>query len=93
MKPGKLEGLLQLARQVQSSGSGKAPPFFAQRVTARWLSAQHEGERSPWEIFALRGVAFSAAAMLLAVVVNTSPLRGNNDEGDPDYTAEVFSLP
>lgn len=93
MKPGKLEGLLQLARQVPPPDSGNAPPFFAQRVTARWLSAQRERERSPWEIFALRGVALSAIAMFLAVLVNASPLPGNNEEGDPDYTAEVFSLP
>jgi hypothetical protein len=93
MKPGKLDGLLQLARQTPPSDSGNAPPFFAQRVAARWLSAQRERERSPWEIFALRGVALSATAMFLAAVVNALPLRGNNDEGDPDYTAEVFSLP
>jgi hypothetical protein len=93
MKPATLEGLLQLARQAPPSDSGNTPPFFAQRVTARWLSAQRERERSPWEVFALRGVALSAIAMFLAVVVNASPLPGNNDEGDPDYTAEVFSLP
>lgn len=93
MKPGKLERLLQLARQAPPPDSENAPPLFAQRVTARWLSAQREREWSPWEIFALRGVALSAAAMFLAVVVNASPLLGNNEEGDPDYTAEVFSLP
>jgi hypothetical protein len=93
MKPEKLDGLLQLARQTPPSVSGYAPPFFAQRVAARWLSAQRERERSPWEIFALRGIALSAVAMFLAVVVNWSPLPGNNEEADPDYTAEVFSLP
>ena len=93
MKPETLEILLQLARQTPPSDSENAPPFFAQRVTARWLNAQRERERSPWEIFALRGVALSAAAMFLAVVVNASFLPGNSEEGDPDYTAEVFSLP
>lgn len=93
MKPETLERLLQLARQAPPPDSGNAPPFFARRVTAHWLSAKSEWERSPWEIFALRGVALSAVAMLLAVLVNASPLPGNNEEGDPDYTAEVFSLP
>jgi hypothetical protein len=93
MKPEALERLLQLARQAPPPDSGNAPPFFAQRVTAHWLSAQRQRERSPWEVFALRGVALSAAAMFLAVVVNASFLPGNNEEGDPDYTAEVFSLP
>jgi hypothetical protein len=93
MKSEKLERLLQLASQTPLPDLGNAPPFFAQRVTAHWLSAQRERERSPWEIFALRGVALSAAAMFLAVVVNASLLPGNNEEGDPDYTAEVFSLP
>jgi hypothetical protein len=93
MKPEPLERLLQLASQTPSPDLGNAPPFFAQRVTTRWLSAQRERERSPWEIFALRGVALSAVAMFLAVVVNASPLPGNNEEADPDYTAEVFSLP
>jgi hypothetical protein len=93
MKPETLEGLLQLARQAPPPDSENAPPFFAQRVTARCLSAQHERERSPWEIFALRGVALSAVAMILALVVNASFLPASNEEGDPDYTAEVFSLP
>jgi hypothetical protein len=93
MKLETLERLLQLARQAAPPDSGNAPPFFAQRVTARWLSAQRERERSPWEVFALRGVAVSAAAMLLAVMLNALPSPGNNEEGDPDYTAEVFSLP
>ena len=93
MKPERLEKLLQLARWVPPADSGNAPPFFAQRVTARWLSAQRERERSPWEIFALRGVALSAAAMILAVALSASLPPGNNDEGELDYSAEVFSLP
>ena len=93
MKPGKLEKLLQLVRQAPRPDSENAPPYFAQRVTARWLSTQRERARSPWEIFALRGVALSAAAMILAAVVSASLLPGSSDEGDPDYTAEVFSFP
>jgi hypothetical protein len=93
MKPERLERLLQLARQAPHPDSGNAPPFFAQRVTARWLSAQRGRERSPWEIFALRGVALSAAAMILAVALSASLPPGNNDEGELDYSAEVFSLP
>ena len=93
MKPQRLERLLQLARRTSPPDSESTPPFFAQRVTARWLSAQREQARSPWEIFALRGVALSAAAMILAAVVSASLLPGSSEEGDPDYTAEVFSLP
>lgn len=93
MKPGKLEKLLQHARQAPPPDSESAPPFFAQRVTARWLSAQRERARSPWEIFALRGVALSAVAMILALLLSVSLLPGSNEESDPDYTAEVFSLP
>lgn len=92
MKSPRLERLLQLARQAPPSDSENAPPFFAQRVTARWLSAQRERARSPWEIFALRGVALSAVVMILALV-SASLLPGSNEESDPDYTAEVFSLP
>lgn len=93
MKPGNLERLLQLARQAPPPDWGNAPPFFARCVTAHWLGAKSEPERSPWEVFALRGVALSAAAMFLAVMVNMSFLSGSNEEGDPDYTAEVFSWP
>lgn len=93
MKSPRLERLLQLARQAPPSDSENAPPFFAQRVTARWLSTRRERTRSPWEIFALRGVALSAAAMILAVLLSVSLLPGSNEESDPDYTAEVFSLP
>jgi hypothetical protein len=93
MKPESLESLLHRARNAPRASSDEAPPFFAQRVTARWLSAQREGEGSPWETFALRGVALSAAAMILAVALSASLLPGNNDESDLDYTAEVFSLP
>jgi hypothetical protein len=93
MKRGKLERLLQIARQAPPPDSENAPPFFAQRVTARWLSTQRERERSPWEVFALRGVALSVAAMFLAVALSASLPPENNDESDPDYTAEVFLLP
>ena len=88
-----LERLLRLARQAPPPDSGNAPPFFAQRVAARWLSAQRERERSPWEIFALRGAALSAAAVILAVALSASFPPGNSDEGELDYTTEVFSLP
>jgi hypothetical protein len=93
MKPQRLERLLQLARRASPPDSESAPPYFAQRVTARWLSAQREQARSPWEIFALRGVALSAVAMILAVVLSASFLPGSSEESDPDYTAEIFSLP
>lgn len=92
MSAEKFEALMRLAREARGDRSEEAPPFFAQRVTARWLSAARERERSPWEIFALRGAALSAAAVLLALALNAS-LPGSNDEGDPDFTAEVFSLP
>ena len=87
-----LENLMRLARQAPRAASEDAPPFFAQRVTARWLSAARERERSPLEIFALRGAALSAAVVLLALALNAS-LPGNSDEGDPDFTSEVFALP
>ena len=87
-----LEKLMRLAGQAPRAGSEEAAPFFAQRVTARWLNAVRERERSPWEALALRGAAISAAVMLLALALNGA-LPGNNDEGDPDFTAEVFSLP
>lgn len=92
MSAEKLEALMRLARHAPRAGAEEAPPFFAQRVTARWLSAVRERERSPWEIFALRGAALSAAVMLLALALNAA-LPGNNDEGDPDFTSEVFLLP
>lgn len=92
MNADEMEKLMRLARQAHRAASEEAPPFFAGRVTARWLSAARERERSPWEIFALRGAALSAAVVLLALALNAS-LPGNNDEGDPDFTAEVFSLP
>jgi hypothetical protein len=88
----KLEKLMRRASRAPRDGSEEAPPFFAQRVTARWLSVVDERERSPWEIFALRGAALSAAVMLLALALNAS-LSASNDEGDPDFTAEVFLLP
>jgi hypothetical protein len=93
MKPESLENLLRRARTAPpSAGSEEAPPFFARRVTGLWLSARKD-YGSPWEIFALRGAALSAAAMILAVALSASLLPGNNDENDLDDTAEVFSLP
>jgi hypothetical protein len=93
MKPENLDSVLHRARNAPRVNSEEAPPFFAQRVTARWLSAPRENEESPWEMFALRGAALSAAAMILAVALSVSLLPGNNDESELDYTAEVFSLP
>ena len=93
MKRESLESLLHRARGAPRASSDEAPLFFSKRVTSRWLSAQRERERSPWEIFALRGVALSAAAMILAVALSASLPPGNNDEGELDYSAEVFSLP
>jgi hypothetical protein len=92
MSAEELEKLMRLAGQAPRAGSEEAPPFFAQRVTTRWLSAARECERSPWEALALRGAALSAAVMLLALALNAA-LPGNNDEGDPDFTSEVFLLP
>jgi hypothetical protein len=94
MNHGSLEDLLSRARKAPRVVSDEPPPFFSQRVTARWLSAQREGERTaPWEIFALRGAALSAAAMILALGFSVSLLPGNNDDTDLDATAEIFSLP
>jgi hypothetical protein len=93
MRSETLARLLQLARRAPPRDSLDAPPFFAHRVAAHWLSRQPGHERSPWEIFALRGVALSAAAMVLAIAVSASLLPGNSDEAELDYSAEVFSLP
>jgi hypothetical protein len=93
MKPKTLEDLLRRARHAPRAGLEEAPPFFAQRVTAQWLSGQHANRGSLWETFALRGVAFAAAAMIFSVALSASLWSGNNDESDQDYTAEIFSLP
>jgi DNA-binding PucR family transcriptional regulator len=93
MKPESLDSLRRRARNAPRARSEEVPPFFAQRITARWLAASRTNEESPWEMFALRGVAISAAAMILAVALSASLLPGNNDESELDYTAEVFSLP
>jgi hypothetical protein len=93
MKPKTLEDLLRRARTGPETGLAEAPPFFSQRVTARWLSAQQASEGALWEAFALRGVAFAAAAMIFTVALSASLWSGNNDESDLDYTVEVFSLP
>lgn len=47
-----------------------APPWFAARVTARWLAGDFAAAVSPWEIFALRSVALAAFVMLLALSAN-----------------------
>jgi len=93
MKPESLDNLLHRARNAPRAGAEEAPPFFAQRVTARWLAISPKNAQSPWEMFALRGVAISAAAMILAVALSASLLSGTNDESELDDTAEVFSLP
>jgi hypothetical protein len=93
MKPESMESLLRRARSAPRRSSEEAPPFFAQRVTARWLSGGGEGGDSLWEALALRGVALSAAAMILAFALSATLLPGLNDDSDLDYTAEVFSLP
>ena len=93
MKPDNLQDLLRLARQSRPAKSEEAPQFFSQRIVACWLSAADNRERSPWEIFALRGAALSAAAVLVALALNAAVLTGSNDDTEPDYTADIFSLP
>jgi len=94
MNYGSLEDLLSRARQAIRVDSDEAPPFFSQRVTAGWLSAHRGNERTaPWEIFALRGAALSAAAMIIALGLSVSLLPGNNNDTELDAVAEIFSLP
>jgi hypothetical protein len=93
MKPESMENLLRRARNAPRRSSEEAPPFFAQRVAAHWLSARGQEGESLWEGLALRGVALSAAAVILVFALSATLLPGQNDESDLDYTAEVFSLP
>ncbi len=94
MSHGSLEDLLRRARKAPRSSSDEPPPFFSQRVTARWLDAHRGNERTAhWEIFALRGAAVSVAAMILALGLSVSFLNANNDDTDLEPAAEIFSLP
>lgn len=93
MKPERLENLLELARLSRPARSEEAPPFFAHRVVARWLSAAKDEAPSLWEKFALRGAALSAIAVMVALALNAAVWSGANDEGDLDYTADIFLLP
>lgn len=47
-----------------------APPWFAARVTARWLAGDLPFAPSPWEFFSVRSVALAALVMLLALTAN-----------------------
>ena len=47
-----------------------APPWFAARVTARWLAGDLPATLSPWELFSGRSVALAALVMLLALSAN-----------------------
>ncbi len=47
-----------------------APPWFAARVTARWLAGDLPFAPSPWELFSVRSVALAALVMLLALAAN-----------------------
>lgn len=93
MNPETLEDLFRRARNAPQADSEEAPPFFAQRVTAKWSSGPQASRGSLWETFALRGVAFAAAMMIFTVALSASLWPANNDESDLDYTAEIFSLP
>ena len=46
------------------------PPWFAARVTARWLAGDLPFAPSPWEFFSVRSVAVAAFVMLLALTAN-----------------------
>ncbi|PZR75672.1 MAG: hypothetical protein DLM73_04610 [Chthoniobacterales bacterium] len=62
-------------------------------MVALWLSAAEDDAPSLWERFALRGAAFSAIAVMVALALNAAAWPGANDEGDLDYTADIFLLP
>ena len=67
----KLAAHVRAARPPADDSSAlTAPPWFAARVTARWLAGDFAPAISPWEKFALRSVALAAFVMLLALSAN-----------------------
>lgn len=59
-----------------------APPWFAARVTARWLAGDLPFAPSPWEFFSVRSVALAALVMLLALTANYELLRDQFTHAD-----------
>ena len=59
-----------------------APPWFAARVTARWLAGDLPPALSPWELFSLRSVALAALVMLLALSANYEVLHDQFTHAD-----------
>lgn len=59
-----------------------APPWFAARVTARWLAGDLPFAPSPWEIFSVRSVALAALVMLLALTANYDLLHDQFTHAD-----------
>ena len=59
-----------------------APPWFAARVTARWLAGDLPAALSPWELFSVRSVAVAALVMLLALSANYEVIRDQFTHAD-----------
>lgn len=72
-----------------------APPWFAARVTARWLAGDFAAAISPWEIFAFRSVALAALVMLAALSTNYEVVHEQFARLDQpeDFLAENFLEP
>lgn len=66
----KLAALATATAAPQPASATAAPPWFAARVTARWLAGDRLFAPSPWEIFSVRSVAVAALVMLLALAAN-----------------------
>lgn len=80
---------------ADDSTAPPAPPWFAARVTARWLAGDFAPVISPWEKFALRAVALAALVMLLALSANYEVVHeqfAQNREADA-LAAESFLEP
>lgn len=87
-----LDEIVQLARRAPAR-TVEPPPFFAQRVTANWLSRSGEDSAPFWERLVLRGAAVAAAVMVISL--GSAQLIGDNGD-DPETdeaAAEIFSLP
>jgi hypothetical protein len=94
MKANNLDELLQRARRAPADVVTQAPPFFAARVTANWLSVARRRSAGLWERFALRGAAISLATVI--IIAGSSLLLSDNNPDEPendDAAADIFTLP
>jgi hypothetical protein len=65
------------SRTTPEPGLDSAPPWFAQRVVHRWLSATPTPGLSAWDRAARQGLAFACLIMIASVLMHARPLASS----------------